>query len=165
MASDIDSDIRLHGTWISADKPGFFFWGESRPKHSNPKQISKHSQKGKRKGRSKKTLRMHPFCASGNELMNAFKSTDLGLSRYTKELIAILPSSRNLPEASSEPVKGKKTLSRWKVPCMGFSAHEALIWLALLPADGSMSSAYDQFNPKSFGEDILFWSSAAKFGI
>jgi len=162
MTSNADSNIVLHGTWVPDDQ-GFFFWGESRSKSSNLKS-PKHSKKDKQR-RSKKAPLKHPFCASEKELIDIFKSINLGLNLHTKELIALLPSSKHIPEVSSTPVKGKKTLSTWKVPCIGFPTHEAFIWLTLLPADGSISPAYDPSTPKSLGDDILFWSSTAKFGL
>lgn len=149
----ITSDIVLHGTWVFGDNNGcrFLLWGESELKNSKPG----YSQKR----RSKKIHKIpaHPFCASENRIMDVLRSADLSLNLCSpEELIAILPTSKNIPEASSMPFekKGKK-LSKWRVPCIGFPAHQALIWLALLPANGS----------KSIGNDISFWSLAAKFGI
>ena len=151
--------IVLHGTWClrKDNTRKFCFWGES----------SEGEIKRPKRTRKQKAID-HPFQASEGEIVSALKSLEMTPSIVSREqMTALLPTGEGIPNASApflDPqyyeTKTDLKLIPWKVSCVLLPALETFIWLGLIPEKGEGSSPQ-----LSIGQDIRFWSAAAKFGL
>ena len=151
----MEIDCIIHGTWIKLDTQGWFVvWGEERS-----------AEMRKPKGRLPK-VPAHPYAVSSDAIQNCLReiaeslTLDFDPNMPVGEAVFSLPSAGKIPVPSYSMLTGDEEigLSDHKINTTYLSAFDAVQLLSSIPLH-----AYDL--PYEIGEDIRFWSAAAKFAL
>jgi len=151
------NNIVLHGFWQIENKK-FFIWGETFKPYEEIKI---------KKSKNKKE---HPFAASSDEILNFLNSSyNFENTNSKKSLLLHLPSTKNLsllyahisdtgfeiPLLSTSSLPSDEIyFSPWNVQGIEISAKDALFLLSQIST-----------NERCMGNDMNFWSTAAKYGL